>query len=125
MSGRRIVELLQGMLDQTAGVTGCALVDGSSGLVWHRCGDATLNGDPLWEAAIDYWRLHGRLRQHFSSQGELGAVVLHHRNGVLAILPCLRDPDLLVVCRAEHGAVDWRAWQHRIGSLGRALRHEL
>ncbi len=122
MSARLIGLRLQEMLDQSVGVTGCALVDGSSGLVWQRCGLETSNGEPLWEAAIDYWRLHGRLHTHFSSLGDLGAAVMYHQEGVLAILPCLRHPDLLVVCRADHGAVDWKAWQKRVAELGAFLR---
>lgn len=122
MTASRIAQSLQDMLDSTPGVTGCALVDGSSGLVWHRCGQETDNGEPLWEAAVDYWRLHGRLQPHFSSLGQLGAAVMYHQNGILAILPCMREPDLLVVCRADHQAVDWRHWQRRIATLAQDVR---
>lgn len=122
MSARLISQHLEQMLASTPGVTGCALVDGSSGLVWQRCGQETANGEPMWEAAVDYWRLHDRLQTHFSSLGGLGAAVMYHQDGVLAILPCLRHPDLLIVCRADHAAVDWLAWQRRVAELGSYLR---
>jgi hypothetical protein len=113
----RIGAELQAMLDETAGVSACALVDAASGLVWHRCGEQPAENELLWEAAIDHWRLHERLRPHFASMGELGAVALHHRDGVLVILPCRQDTGLLVVCRADHRHVDWRGWQRRLRGL--------
>jgi hypothetical protein len=122
MTAAGIAKHLQGMLDSAPGITACALVDGSSGLVWYSCGTPTANGEPLWEAAVDYWRLHGRLQTHFSSLGDLGAAVMYHHEGILAVLPCLRQPDLLVVCRADHQAVDWRSWQTNIAALGQEIR---
>jgi hypothetical protein len=47
---------------------------------------------------------------------------MYHQDGILAILPCLREPDLLVVCRADHQAVDWRHWQRRIATLAQDVR---
>jgi len=125
MTGAGIAKRLAEILHSSPGVTACALVDGSSGLVWTSCGTPTANGEPLWEAAVDYWRLHGRLHQHFSSLGDLGAVVMYHHGGILAVLPCLRQPDLLVVCRADHQAVDWLSWQTRVTALGQELRSML
>jgi len=113
----RIAEHLQRMLDSTEGVVACALVDATSGLVWHRCGPESAGDETLWEAAVDYWRLYGRQRGHFEVLGELGAAVMYHQHGVLAVLPCRHETELLMVCRAEHQAVDWRGWQRRVRKL--------
>lgn len=103
------------------GVSACALVDSNSGLVWHAVGSQP-EGEPLWEAAIDYWRLHSRSNAHFAVLGELGAVLLYHRKGVLAIIPCTAKVELLVVCIASHKGVDWVAWQRNIRAMAERLK---
>ena len=109
-----------GALAALEGVESCALVDSQSGLVWHAVGTEPA-AEPLWEAAIDYWRLHGRSNAHFAALGELGAAVLYHRNAVLAIIPCAAQSDLLVVCIASHHGMDWRDWQRRVRAMGERL----
>lgn len=109
-----------GALAALGGVKSCALVDSQSGLVWHAAGREPAE-ETLWEAAIDYWRLHGRSNAHFAALGDLGAAVLYHRNAVLAIIPCAAQSDLLVVCVASHQGVDWRDWQRRIRAMGSRL----
>ena len=110
-------------LDQLAalpGVVACALVDAATGLVWHVSGDAP-RAEHVWEAAVDYWRLHDRHQAHFAGLGALGAVGLYHTAGVLAILPCAHDPEVLLVALAEHRAVDWIALQRMARTLGQRL----
>ena len=109
-----------GALAALGGVKSCALVDSQSGLVWYAAGREPAE-ETLWEAAIDYWRLHGRSNAHFAALGDLGAAVLYHRNAVLAIIPCAAQSDLLVVCVASHQGVDWRDWQRRIRAMGSRL----
>jgi hypothetical protein len=121
----RIAEHMQRIMDATPGVTACALVDATSGLVWHRCGDQSTAEETQWEAAVDYWRLHARQHEHFASLGDLGAAVMYHRQGVLAILPCRNDTGLLVVCRANHQGVDWRGWQKRVRELSNDIGESL
>ena len=58
------------------GVRGCALVDATSGLVWHRHPDVDMRG--IWEASIDHWRLQKRLSAHFDEQGPAQAIVIHY-----------------------------------------------
>jgi hypothetical protein len=99
------------------GVQACALVEGSSGLVWHATGSRPV-AQPLWEAAIDYWRLHRRMSTHFEELGALGAAVMYHLNAMLVILPCADEGELLVVCIAQHRSVNWRAWQQRVREMG-------
>lgn len=112
---------LQRMLQDSPHVHACALVEAGSGLIWAH-GGSHGNGEPLWEAAIEYWRLHQRNGQHFASLGPLGGAVLYHQQGLLVILPCLREPELLMVCVARSGVVDWREWRRHALSLGELIR---
>jgi hypothetical protein len=107
---------LKALADQP-GVLACALVEGSSGLVWHATGGVAV-AQPLWEAAIDYWRLHRRMSTHFQALGDLGAAVMYHLHAMLVILPCAEQGELLVVCIASHRSVQWREWQQRVRELG-------
>ena len=110
-----------GVLAALNGMKACALVDSHSGLVWHSVGGEAVD-QTLWEAASDYWRLHGRSNAHFASLGELGAAVLYHRQAVLAIVPCAGRSDLVVACIASHQGVDWREWQRRVRAMGNRLK---
>lgn len=100
----------------TRGLRGCAAVEPESGLVLTRVGEGD---DRLWEAAVDYWRMYRRLEDYFQPLGPLGAAVMYHHGGVLAVLPCAADPPLLVVCLGEHRAVDWTLVQRQIQALPR------
>jgi hypothetical protein len=102
------------------GVQACALVEASSGFVWHAAGHVTVAA-PLWEAAIDYWRLHRRMSGHFSALGELGAAVMYHQLAMLVVLPCATQEELLVVCIASHQSVAWRPWQQRVVQMGQRI----
>jgi hypothetical protein len=99
------------------GVQASALLDGGSGLIWCSASDGAVKL-PNWEAAVDYWRLHHRMREHFVSLGELGAAVMYHQKAVMAVFPCARRDDLLVACIAKHSGVDWAAVQRRVRALG-------
>jgi hypothetical protein len=114
---------LRAMLERHPDVMGCALVDATSGLVWLRRPDHSFDG--LWEASVDHWRLHGRLAPHFEALGELGAIVSYHHDAMLALIPCLRDPDVLLVCLAQHGKVDWIQWQRDARQFGSQIRAAL
>jgi hypothetical protein len=120
MNEAAIASTMAGMMQASPGVRACALVDAGSGLIWH-CVGARPEFDPLWEASADYWRMHGRLRSHFEVLGELGGAVMYHRLGILAIMPCLHEPELLMVCVAENGKVDWGSWQQKIRALATLL----
>lgn len=118
-SGRIAAELER--MSAHPGILGCALVDGGTGLVWHACSSVP-NAERVWEAAVDYWRLHDRQKVHFAGLGALGAAVMYHTSGVLAVLPCCTDPDVLLVCHAEHRNVDWLAWQRMVREIGALIR---
>jgi predicted regulator of Ras-like GTPase activity (Roadblock/LC7/MglB family) len=115
--------VISGLLDLVRdfpGVMGCALVEADTGLVWHSVGDLP-DKERLWEASANYWQLHGRSHEHFAVLGGLGAAVLYHRRGSLAIIPCLPDPALLAVCVGEPGRVNWQAWQQGVRALAGVL----
>jgi hypothetical protein len=114
-----LTEQLQSMFARHPGVRGCALVDASSGLVWHREPPQEPTG--LWEAAVDHWRLHRRLSAHFGALGEAGAIVTYHHGATMAMLPCLSEPEVILVCVASPSSVDWRAWQDDAKALGRSI----
>lgn len=111
------------MLDTAYGVTACALVEASSGLVWYQQPDAT--NEKLWEASVDYWRLHCRLQDCFSRLGALGAIGVYHHEGMLTVVPCLRDPEVLLICIADNSAVDWKQWQRKVRELGVLMAAQL
>ena len=123
MSQPSVHQLMNDMCAKHPGIRGCALVDASSGLVWYEVMAMPHTG--LWEAAVDYWRLHARLSQHFELMGELGGVAAHHRGGMLTLLPCLRDPDVVLVSLADHRTVDWMSWQRHARQLGEAIQAAL
>jgi hypothetical protein len=121
MKQRLIHEAVES-LASAQGVRACALVDGDSGMIWHAV-DGGVSRESVWEAAIDFWRLHRRNQDHFAELGDLGAVLLHHTGGVLAMLPCAAHEDLLLICVAEHGSVKWLEWQRRVRDLAENLKH--
>jgi hypothetical protein len=91
------------------GVLGCALVQQDSGLVVHSAGPEQALG--VWEAAVEFWRLHLRMREHLSGQGPLRAITLHHPDRLVVLLPCDVDAELLLVCVGARQGVDWNHWQ--------------
>lgn len=118
------VDAIYGKLCEMAGQPGiaaCALVDAHTGLIWHAAGEAPPEAD-LWEAAADYWRMHERQKDRFRALGPLGAAVLYHRAGTLAVLPVCDDPPLLLVSFGRRRAVDWSQWQHGTRELAALVR---
>lgn len=115
--------ILDELMGRYPGVRGCALVEAASGLVWTRRPEVDSHG--IWEAAVEHWRLQQRLAQHFGALGASHAIVIYHGDAKFALLPCLRDPDVLLVCLAEHGNVDWHAWQRDARQLGSRIHAAL
>ncbi len=103
------------------GLEGCALVDAGTGLVWHASGFSA-SDERVWEAAIDYWRLYERQKVQFTGLGPLGAAAMYHTAGMLVVLPCCTDPDVLLVLHGRHRSVDWIALQRMARALGELLQ---
>lgn len=104
------------------GIRACALVDSASGLVIQAAGQSTHS--PSWEAAIDFWRLHFRLRAHFEqieAFGSIGAIAIYHTGGALVIVPCPLQADLVVVCMGAGSGVSWGEWQQRVRAFDKRM----
>ena len=101
------------------GVRACALVDSGSGLVIEAFGEGA-GESRFWEAAVDYWRTHFRVRSNFEEMhglGEIGAIAIYHAGGTIAMVPCVTVADLVVICIGDSSGVDWREWQRRARRL--------
>ncbi len=97
------------------GVQGCALVEVSTGLVWHATGrqdDLT----HIAEAATDHWRNHQRHESSYRSLGALQAQVLMFAAQRITIVACGRDL-VLILFSDSVDRVDWTAWKKRVGVL--------
>jgi len=104
------------------GIEGWALVEAATGLVWHAS-DPSAHAELVWEAAVDYWRLYERQKAQFTGLGPLGAVAMYHIEGMLVVLPCCTDPDVLLILHGGHRSVDWTALQRMARALGALLQH--
>ncbi|MEO8058747.1 MAG: hypothetical protein ABI671_10500 [Burkholderiales bacterium] len=102
------------------GISGCALVDTDTGMIWQLSSGARAS-EPVWEAAVDYWRLHKRQESHFADLGALHVAVMYHATGALVLLPCCAEPELLLVAHGKHAGVNWRAWQTMVRDLGKKI----
>ena len=107
-------------LSKLQGMRGCALVESVSGLVWAVHGELAAS-DSLWEAAVDYWRLHTRNQAHFESLGALRAAVMYHGTCILTVFRCTTEPDLLLVAAGIYETVDWRELQRMNRKLGELI----
>ncbi len=100
------------------GVEGCALVEASTGLVWHATGrqdDLT----HIAEAATDHWRNYQRHETSYRRLGALQAQVLMFAAQRITIVSCGRD--LVHILFSDSVArVDWSTWRKKVSAL-RAL----
>jgi hypothetical protein len=103
-------------LATSQGVRACALVDSSSGLVLQTAGDPTIE-QHLWEAAVDYWRVHFRVQGHIANIGRLHAITTYYSQGVMVLLPCHTQNDLILIFLGAHKGVDWLALQKKVRAL--------
>ena len=91
------------------GVRGCSLVDCGSGLVLHSAGDFP-DVEPLSEAAVEFWRIHARVKSNLTALGSLNLAMLAFENGWLGLTACPGDPTLLLVAVTRARQVDWQGW---------------
>lgn len=102
------------------GIEGCVLVDASTGMVWHHSG--TYPGiERIGEAAIEFWRVEKRLSAQLQTLGQLRSVAYSFSNRVVALFPCSKSLDLVLVCVAAKGPIAWAAWGEKVALLQRAL----
>jgi hypothetical protein len=115
----RTVEFLIRDLSAYPGVEGCALVDAGSGMVWFH-GGAMPGIVQLAEAAIEFWRVQGRLAGHFSEFGPLQSAAYAFRDKVVALFPCAERPPLVLVCVARKD-VSWPEWGRQVAVVKKVL----
>ena len=121
MKSGQLDRTLDLLLAEFAGIRSCAVVESGSGLVWRVRGELA-DRESLWESSANYWNQHRRSAAHFECLGEIGAAVMYHATRTLAMIPFLPDMDLLLVCVAEPGRVDWTRWQLRSRECAAQLR---
>ena len=63
-------------------------------------------------------------QQLFTELGPLRAAVMHHASGLLAILPCSSEPELLLVAHGAQKDVDWRAWQQQVRQIAQLIEND-
>jgi hypothetical protein len=109
----------QPFIDQigaVTGVRGCALVEIGSGMVWHTAGDVP-DLERLGETASEYWRLHSRLAQNLSALGTPAVGLFAFTHGTLALQPCSKKLEVLLVAVMDQARMDWSAWNKGVDAL--------
>lgn len=99
------------------GIRGCSLVECGSGLVLHSAGEFA-DVEPLSEAAVEFWRIHARVKENLEALGTLNLAMLAFQNGWLALTACPGDASLLLVAVTRTQAVDWQGWLRRARASG-------
>jgi hypothetical protein len=116
---RGTAELLQ-RLAEFPGIEACALVDADTGMSWHHAGRLQ-DMDRVGEAAVEFWRVHGRLATHFKDFGGLNSAAYAFAHRVVALFPCLEAPPLVLVCVAHKDNMAWGEWAAHVMALKKAL----
>ncbi|RZJ07520.1 MAG: hypothetical protein EOO54_23415 [Haliea sp.] len=98
-----------GELAAFGGIRGCSLVEADSGLVVDSAGDFP-DVKNLSEAAVEFWRVHARVKDNFTALGSLNLAMMAFQNGWLAVTACPSDTGLLLVAVARSQSVDWPGW---------------
>lgn len=114
---------LSALTDELAafdGVQACALVDAETGMAWYHAGAMT-NREEIAEAAVEFWRVHGRLQQQFSQFGPLASAAYSFEAHVIGLFSCSLEPPLVLVCVAEKARMDWPRWRPAMERLKQAL----
>ena len=101
------------------GVHGVALVDSDSGMVWAEAG-LLADIEAISEAAVEFWRLHQRVRSGLKSLGEPEALAATFEHGLMWIVPVAvssQREKLVAVAIAAPGATDWAGVRAELRSI--------
>lgn len=101
------------------GVHGIALVDIESGMVWAEAG-LLVDIEAISEAAVEFWRLHQRLRSGLKSLGEPKALAATFEHALMWIVPIAlssEQENLVAVAIATPGATDWSDVKAELSAL--------
>ena len=115
-----IVERLAAFKD----IDGCALVDSHTGMVWHFAGQLP-QIESIAEAAVEFWRIQGRLSSRLATLGPLQSLACSFSNRVVALFPCCEEPSLILVCIAAKGPVAWGTFGAGAAQLRQTLANQL
>jgi hypothetical protein len=110
-------------LAAASAVQGCALVEVTSGMVWHSAGHWA-HIEQQAEAAIEFWRIQDRQAAHFAHLGTLRSSIYFFSAGSVALLPCPGRTPLVLVCVAERTGMDWGQWMQKLKPLHALLALE-
>lgn len=122
MPTRTFIEQYRACVNRIAslrGVRGIALVDSESGMVWAEAG-ALPDIEAISEAAVEFWRLHQRVRSGLKSLGEPKAFAATFEHGLMWIVPVALSSQrekLVAVAIAVPKATDWSGVQAELRSL--------
>lgn len=120
MPEMRQIQLLIEQLASFPGVRGCALVDADTGMAWHYAGHMP-DMEELAEASIEFWRVYKRLSAHFKDFGTFNSSAHSFSECAIALFPCGREPDLVMVCIANKSNMDWNGWAVQLMELKKLL----
>ncbi|AEG93708.1 hypothetical protein [Ramlibacter tataouinensis] len=102
------------------GVQACALVDADTGMAWYHAGDLA-DREEIAEAAVEFWRVHGRLQQQFSRFGPLASAAYSFDTHVIGLFSCSVQPPLVLVCVADKARAAWARWRPVMERLKQAV----
>lgn len=100
---------------KTPGVTGCAVVEISAGMVWHAAGPLE-DLVAMAEAASDYWRLYLRMKSHFDRFGDLADCTFTHQTHQVILTIC-GDDMVFITVRDGTPYLNLPEWRSRIQQL--------
>lgn len=119
---QKIPSILQALCE-SPGMQGCVLSDAASGMAIHHCGDIP-ELEQIGEAAIEFWRVQGRLSGYFKSLGQLHTLAYIFKDHLIALFPCQRQPDIVLICVADKIHIDWNACRLGVHSLQLELKEK-
>lgn len=102
------------------GISGCALVEADTGMVWHHAGEL-VDMERVGEAAVEFWRTQRRVAIQLEALGELKFVIFKYANKTIALVPCDEQRDLILVCMAHSQGVSWNEWLKHLPPLRLAI----
>lgn len=109
-------------LSSFAGITGCALVEAETGMVWHHA-SKLIDMERVGEAAVEFWRTQRRIAIQLEAVGELKFANFKYANKTIALVPCNDTRDLILVCMADSQGVSWSNWIQLLPPLRLAVQN--
>ena len=103
------------------GISGCALVEADTGMVWHHAGELN-DMERVGEAAVEFWRTQRRISKQLEVVGELKFANFKYANKTIALVPCDESRGLILVCLANSQGVNWRDWMQHLPPFRQAVQ---